>query len=92
MLDNFGVRATRPELWVPWNALCSTVLHATGFGRHIESFSTPSMVASFVEVEVDTETGLAKVIDMLSGSNPGQVIDPAALEMQLHGGIGSASL
>lgn len=92
-LDKYGVRAkTRPELWVPWNALVPQFCTLTGFGRHVESFSTPSMIASFVEVEVDMETGLAKVIDMLSGSNPGQIIDPAALEMQMQGGIGSASL
>ena len=92
-LYNFGVRSiSRPELWVPWNALVPQFCTLTGFGRHMENFSTPSCVSSFVEVEVDTKTGLAKVIDMLSGSDAGQIIDPAALEMQMHGGIGSASL
>ena len=92
-LYNFGVRSiSRPELWVPWNALVPQFCTLTGFGRHMENFSTPSCVSSFVEVEVDTKTGLAKVIDMLSGSDAGQIIDPAALEMQMHVGIGSASL
>ncbi len=93
VLENYGVKNTaRPDQWIPWNQLVPQFCTLTGFGRHIECFSTPSCVASFVEVEVDTETGLVKVLDILSGSNPGQIIDPATLEMQFHGGIGSASL
>lgn len=90
---NYGVRAiSRPELWVPWNALVPQFCTLTGFGRHVEDFSTPSCLVTFVEVEVDTLTGLAKVIDIVNGSDAGQIIDPAALEMQLQGAIGSASL
>lgn len=92
-LRDFGVGSvSRPELWVPWNALVPQFCTLTGFGRHVENFSTPSCLITFVEVEVDTKTGLAKVIDILNGSNAGQIIDPAALEMQLQGAIGSASL
>ena len=58
----------------------------------MENFSTPSCLITFIEVEVDTKTGLAKVIDILNGSDAGQIIDPATLEMQLQGAIGSASL
>lgn len=92
-LYNYGVRSkSRPDLWVPWNALVPQFCTLTGFGRHVENFSTPSCICTFVEVEVDTETGLVKVLDILNGTDAGQIIDPAALEMQLQGGIGSASL
>jgi len=92
-LYNFGVRSkSRPELWVPWNALVPQFCTLTGFGRHVENFSTPSCLVTFIEAEVDTETGLVKVVDILNGSDAGQIIDPATLEMQLQGAIGSASL
>jgi CO/xanthine dehydrogenase Mo-binding subunit len=92
-LYNFGVRSkSRPELWVPWNALVPQFCTLTGFGRHVENFSTPSCLVTFIEAEVDTWTGLVKVVDILNGSDAGQIIDPAALEMQMQGAIGSASL
>ena len=92
-LYNYGVRSkSRPDLWVPWNKLVPQFCTLTGFGRHVENFSTPSCLITFIEVEVDTKTGLAKVIDILNGSDAGQIIDPATLEMQLQGAIGSASL
>ncbi len=64
----------------------------TGYGKHVEEFSTPSCVTVFIEVEVDKETGKTRVVKMLVGTDPGQVIDPATLEMQLQGGIGAAAL
>lgn len=94
-LYDYGVRSiARPgkQLWVPWNELIPQFCTITGFGRHSENFSTPSCLVTFVEVEVDTKTGLVKVIDVLNGSDAGQIIDPAALEMQLQGAIGSASM
>ena len=41
---------------------------------------------------MDKETGKTRVIKMVVGTDPGQIIDPATIEMQLQGGIGSACL
>lgn len=46
-----------------------------------------SYVAVFCEVEVNTETGVTKVLDLLSVHNSGRVINPATYEGQVHGGI-----
>jgi CO/xanthine dehydrogenase Mo-binding subunit len=53
-------------------------------------FDIPSCVAFFVEVEVDLETGHIEICKICGSSDVGQIIDCKDLEMQYHGGIGSA--
>ena len=48
------------------------------------------MCINFVEMEVDVETGEAKLLRELIGTDVGQIIDPKACEMQLQASIGSA--
>ena len=92
-LVDFGVRSLhRPERFITWKELIPKELTLTGYGKHVETFGSPSCCIIFLEVEVDMDTGKADVIDMLSGIDAGQIIDPASLEMQLQGGIGSASM
>ncbi len=92
-LEDYSVVAPgRPGKRVSWKQLIPQALTLTGYGKHIENFSTPSMVIVFVEVEVDKKTGIVEVKKIVSGSDVGQIIDPSNLEMQFHGGIGSASL
>ena len=92
-LVDFGVRAKhRPDRFISWKELLPQDLCCTGYGRHMETFGSPTCMVIFLEVEVDKETGLVKLIKMLSGTDVGQVINPASLEMQLQAGIGSASL
>jgi CO/xanthine dehydrogenase Mo-binding subunit len=91
---NFGIQPkSKPELWIPFEK-CVPDHHTTltGFGRHCEDFGTPNFFMSYVEVEVDKRTGLAKVVDIMGATDAGQIIDPGSAEMQCHGGIGSASL
>jgi CO/xanthine dehydrogenase Mo-binding subunit len=64
----------------------------TGYGKHIENFSIPSCVMCFVEVEVDKQTGKVAILHLLTATDCGQIMDPAAIEMQLQGGIGAACL
>jgi CO/xanthine dehydrogenase Mo-binding subunit len=45
-----------------------------------------SYVAGFAEVEVDTETGIVKVIDYLAVGDVGTVVNPRSLKGQLFGG------
>lgn len=92
-LVDFKVRSKhRPDLEVEWKKLVPPELSLTGYGNHIETFGNPTCVIVFIEAEVDTDTGKAEVVRILSGSDVGQIIDPSALEMQFHGGIGSSSL
>jgi CO/xanthine dehydrogenase Mo-binding subunit len=93
ILDDFGVRSKhRPEKYVKWKQLIPQALTVTGYGRHIESFGSPSVMVTCVEVEVDLETGKAEVVKMTNGTDVGQIIDPAALELQLHGAIGASCM
>ncbi|MDD7446561.1 MAG: xanthine dehydrogenase family protein molybdopterin-binding subunit [Clostridiales bacterium] len=90
--DNYVVSKLHPGEKIRLGDLVNYWCTFTGYGKHVEEFSTPSCVAVFVEVEVDTYTGKTRVLKMVVGTDPGQVIDPATLEMQVQGGIGSACL
>ncbi len=46
-----------------------------------------SYVAVYTEVEVDTETGKVKVLEVSPVHNSGRVINPLLFEGQIHGGI-----
>jgi len=82
----------RPEKFVTWKQLIPPDLTLTGYGRHIENFSTPNFFIVFLEVEVNKETGAAKLVRLVAGTDCGQALDPSMVEMQCQGGIGSASL
>ncbi|MDP1889381.1 MAG: xanthine dehydrogenase family protein molybdopterin-binding subunit [Gemmatimonadaceae bacterium] len=43
--------------------------------------------AQFVEVEVDAETGVVRVVRVVAVHDAGRIINPALAESQLHGGI-----
>jgi CO/xanthine dehydrogenase Mo-binding subunit len=53
--------------------------------------STPNFaygyVAQAVEVEVDTETGIIRVLDFYSANDVGKAINPALIEGQIEGGV-----
>jgi CO/xanthine dehydrogenase Mo-binding subunit len=91
---NFGIMPkAKPELWIPFEkTVPDHHTSLTGFGRHCEDFGTPNFFMTYIEVEVDKETGMAKATDILGATDCGQIIDPGSAEMQCHGGIGSASL
>jgi xanthine dehydrogenase molybdenum-binding subunit len=56
----------------------------------------PVYAAQFAEVEVDTETGIVKVVKMAAGHDVGRAINPRVVEGQiegsLHHGIGYATI
>lgn len=92
-LTDYGVATVaRPGKFVSWKKLIPADLTLTGYGQHLENFSTPNMFIIFVEVEVDKENGKVTLLNCLGGTDCGQAIDPSALEMQVQSGIGSASL
>lgn len=60
-------------------------LFARGEGSH----NFPNLVfgCQIAEVEVDTETGLVKVLNIVAAHDVGKAINPRAVEGQLEGGI-----
>ena len=47
---------------------------------------------SFVEVEIDTETGKLDLVKIVNTTDAGRVIDPQGLEGQLNGCLGSGGI
>jgi xanthine dehydrogenase molybdenum-binding subunit len=47
---------------------------------------------TFVEVEVDTETGNVTLLRVVNATDVGQIIDPHGLEGQLNGCLGSGGI
>lgn len=79
-----------PEIVVPMFKLCPKELSIVGYGKHMEMFNIPSCMCLFVEAEVDLETGHTEITQLVGATDVGQIVDSKALEMQLHGGWGSA--
>jgi CO/xanthine dehydrogenase Mo-binding subunit len=80
-----------PSRRVFWTRLGPKDLSVTGYGRHVEIFNTPTMCMVFVEVKVDLDTGRTWFVRMVTGTDVGQIIDSKDIQLQLQGGIGSAS-
>jgi putative selenate reductase molybdopterin-binding subunit len=57
----------------------------TGGASHFNTDSPPPFCVTFAEVEVDTETGRIKVLNLLSAVDPGVAINPALAEGQVEG-------
>ena len=64
----------------------------TGFGRFEPDNTLTNMMMTFVEVEVDTETGKVTLTHVVNTTDIGQIIDPQGLEGQLNGCLGSAGI
>jgi len=80
-----------PERSWKWKALGfdRTIL---GWARFEPDFTLCNCMMSFVEVEVDTETGQVNLLRVVLATDVGQIIDPQGLEGQLNGCIGSAGI
>lgn len=79
------------EKKVPWKAM-SVDRTITGFGRFEPDYTLTNCMMSFVEVEVDTETGKVDLIRVVNATDAGKIIDPLGLEGQLNGCLGSAGI
>jgi CO/xanthine dehydrogenase Mo-binding subunit len=62
----------------------STFDHATGHG---DAYICYTFSANVVEVEVDTETGETRVVEVFSGHDVGRCINPTLGEGQIEGGV-----
>ncbi len=90
-LDGVVFVKTNPEKRIRWSSMGNdrTIL---GYGRFDPDFTMCNIMMTFVEVEVDTETGKVDLIRVVNATDVGQVIDPPGLEGQLNGCLGSAGI
>jgi xanthine dehydrogenase YagR molybdenum-binding subunit len=56
-------------------------------GPNPDDCSLSTFCAQFAEVEVDTETGIVRVVRIVSAHDSGRIINPELAESQLQGGI-----
>jgi putative selenate reductase molybdopterin-binding subunit len=56
-----------------------------GTASHCNTDSPPPFCVTFAEVEVDTETGQIKVLNLVSAVDPGKAINPKQAEGQVEG-------
>lgn len=83
----------RLEDGVPWLKILGGADHTiTGFGSFEPDYSMPNFMMTFVEVEVDTETGVVELLQVLNATDVGRIIDPLTLGGQLHGSLGAAGI
>lgn len=82
----------KPEKIIPWRTAMGVTRTIFGYGRHEPDFSLCNILMSFVEVEVDIETGKIDLIRVVNATDVGQIIDPPCLENQLNSCIGSAAI
>ena len=64
----------------------------TGLGRFEPDYTMTNCMITFVEVEVDTETGKVTLLRVVNATDVGQIIDPQGLEGQLNGCLGAAGI
>ena len=81
----------QPDKGIKWRTMGNdrTIL---GYGRFEPDFTMCNCIMSFVEVEVDIETGKVSLIRVVNATDVGQVIDPVGLAAQLNSCWGSAGI
>ena len=84
----FSVR--HPERRLPWIAITGTPeMTITGSAKYQQNFDKPNFALYLAEVCVNLETGEARLIRALEGSDVGQIIDPINIRIQAEGSLGS---
>ncbi len=82
---------SNPEKRISWKAM-SIDRTVTGYGRFEPDYTLTNCMMSFVDVEVDTETGKVTLLRVVNTTDVGQIIDPQGLEGQLNGCLGSGGI
>jgi CO/xanthine dehydrogenase Mo-binding subunit len=82
---------SNPKFRVPWIAVTGTPEKTVnGSYSYKQNFDKPNFALYLAEVCVNLETGEAKLIRAIEGSDVGQIIDPINIRMQAEGSFGSA--
>jgi xanthine dehydrogenase molybdenum-binding subunit len=90
-VDGMVFLKSNPEKKKPWKAM-SVDRTIMGFGRFEPDYTLSNCMMTFIEVEVDTETGKVDVVRVVNATDVGQIIDPPGLQGQLNGCLGSAGI
>jgi xanthine dehydrogenase molybdenum-binding subunit len=91
-IDGMIFSRCKPEKRIPWKAAMGVDRTIIGCGRFELDNTLTNMMMTFVEVEVDTETGKVSLLRVVNTTDIGQIIDPQGLEGQLNGCLGSAGI
>jgi CO/xanthine dehydrogenase Mo-binding subunit len=91
-IDGMIFSRRKPEKKIPWKAAMGVDRTLIGYGRFEPDYSLANCMMSFVEVEVDIETGKVSLLRVVNATDVGQVIDPQGLEGQMNGCLGSAGI
>lgn len=81
-----------PDRRLSWRKVMGFDRTCTGLGRFEADYSMTNCMISFVEVEVDTQTGKVDLLRVVNATDVGQIIDPQGLEGQLNGCLGSGGI
>ncbi len=90
-MDGLVFSKSSPEKKVPWKAI-GPDRTVTGYGRFEPDYTLTNCMMTFLEVEVDTETGQVTLLRVVNATDAGCVIDPQGLRGQLNGCLGSAGI
>jgi CO/xanthine dehydrogenase Mo-binding subunit len=91
-IDGMIFSRREPEKKIPWKAAMGVDRTIVGYGRCEPDYTLTNCMMSFVEVEVDTETGKVTLLRVVNATDAGQIIDPQGLEGQLNGCLGAAGI
>jgi CO/xanthine dehydrogenase Mo-binding subunit len=80
-----------PDKGIKWRMMGNdrTII---GYGRFDADFTMCNCLMSFVEVEVDIETGQVSLVRVVNATDIGRIIDPVGLQNQLNGCWGAAGI
>lgn len=92
MEDGFLYSRDNPKRRIPWREVLGLEGSVTGHGCFEADYSMPNFMMTFIDLEVDIETGKTYLNRVVNVTDCGQIIDPNALEGQLHGALGSAGI
>lgn len=80
-----------PQMRLPWIAVTgSPEMTINGTYSYKQNFDKPNFALYLAEVCVKLETGEAKLIRAIEGTDVGQIVDPINIRMQAEGSFGSA--
>ncbi|GAB6156441.1 xanthine dehydrogenase family protein molybdopterin-binding subunit [Desulfosporosinus burensis] len=91
-VDGFIFVKHNPDKRIPWIAATGFDRVITGLGRFEPDYSLCNFMMTYVEVEVDTETGKVTILRVLNATDVGTVIDPQGLRGQLNGCFSAAGI